>query len=317
MNPEAPSNRSPVDVAVAVLRRPDGRVLLAERPAGKPWSGYWEFPGGKIETGESVLQALTRELHEELGIDVDRACPWITFEYAYPEKRVRLHFYRVTAWHGTPHGRERQRMSWEDPQTVGVDPLLPANKAVLRALNLPSIYAITNATKLGVEPFMERLHAALDRGVRLIQVRERELANDALLEFVRRVVSAARPHGARVLVNGDIDLARRIGADGVHLQAGQLMQLSESPPVELWAASCHNSAELARAAQLNAGFVVLSPVLPTPTHPEAMGMGWAQFATLTRDYPLPVYALGGMQPELLDTAMQHGAHGIALLSGIW
>lgn len=141
--------------------------------------------------------------------------------------------------------------------------------------------------------------------------------SDALFEFARRVVSAARPHGARVLVNGDVDLARRANADGVHLQAGQLMQLSEPPPVEFWAASCHNAAELARAAQLNAGFVVLSPVLATPTHPEAAGMGWAQFAQRTRDYPLPVYALGGMKPELLDTAMQHGAHGIALLSGIW
>lgn len=316
MNPAAPLNRTPVDVAVAVLQRPDGRVLLAERPAGKPWAGYWEFPGGKIEAGESSLQALTRELREELGIDIDRASPWISFEYAYPERRVRLHFYRVTAWHGTPHGREAQRMSWENPQTVGVDPLLPANEAVLRALNLPSIYAITNAARLGVEPFMERLRAALDRGVRLIQVREPGLANDALQEFARRVVSAARPYGARVLVNGDADLARRAGADGVHLQAGQLLQL-DAPPAGLWAASCHNAAELARAAQLGAGFVVLSPVLPTLTHPGAAGMGWMQFAQLTRGYPLPVYALGGMRPELLDTAMQHGAHGIALLSGIW
>jgi len=316
MNPDVPPDDSPVDVAAAILSRPDGRVLLAERPAGKSWAGYWEFPGGKIEAGESSLQALTRELHEELGIEVERACPWITFDYAYPERRVRLHFYRVTAWHGTPHGRETQRMSWEDPQTVGVGPLLPANEAVLRALNLPSIYAITHVARFGVEPFMECLRAALDRGVRLIQVRERELANGALLEFARRVVAAARPHGARVLVNGDADLARRAGADGVHLQAGQLMRLDAAPD-GLWAASCHNAAELARAAQLNAGFVALSPVLPTPTHPEAAGMGWAQFAQLTRGYPLPVYALGGMRPELLDTAMQHGAHGIALLSGIW
>lgn len=305
-----------LNVAVGVLHQADGRVLLTERPAGKPWAGYWEFPGGKIEPGESVLQALTRELHEELGIDVDRACPWITFEYAYPEKRVRLHFYRVVVWHGSPHGRETQRMSWENPSAVGVAPLLPANESVLRALSLPPMYAITNAAKLGVEVFMERLRSALDGGVRLIQVREPTMTPAQQAEFAQQVVTLAHAHGARVLVNGDMAVTQRAAADGVHLQASQLMKL-DAPPAGLWAASCHDSRELARAAQLNASFVVLSPVLPTPTHPVAAGMGWAQFAELTCDYPLPVYALGGMKPELLDTAMQHGAHGIALLSGIW
>ena len=306
-----------LNVAVGVLHQADGRVLLTERPAGKPWAGYWEFPGGKIEPGESVLQALTRELHEELGIDVDRACPWITFEYAYPEKRVRLHFYRVVVWHGSPHGRETQRMSWENPSAVGVAPLLPANESVLRALSLPPVYAITNAAKLGVEIFMERLQAALNRGVRLIQVREPPMAPAQLAEFAQQVVTLAHAHGARVLVSGDRVVAQRAGADGVHLPAEQLMMLSAPPDTGLWAASCHNAAELARAAQLNASFVVLSPVLPTPTHPEAAGMGWGRFAELIRDYPLPVYALGGMKLDHLDTAMQRGAHGIALLSGIW
>jgi 8-oxo-dGTP diphosphatase len=312
-----PDSTKVVDVAAAVIRRVDGRILLAERPAGKPWAGYWEFPGGKIEAGERVVQALTRELHEELGIELDRADPWITFDYAYPEKRVRLHFLRVSHWHGTPHGREDQRLSWEDPRAIQVAPLLPANTRVLAALNLPSLYAITNAGKLGVEPFMDRLCVALERGVRLIQVREPTLSADALAAFARGVVAVCRPAGARVLVNGDAALARAVGADGVHLQAGQLMKLDAPPTLDFWAASCHDAAELARAMALKAGFVVLSPVLPTPTHPEATGMGWEGFARLARDYPLPVYALGGMKPELLDTAMAHGAHGIALLSGIW
>jgi len=306
-----------MDVAAGIIQRPDGRMLLAERPGGKPWSGYWEFPGGKVETGESALAALSRELHEELGIGIDRAYPWITFEYAYPGKRVRLHFWRVIAWHGLPHGREDQRLSWEDPQAVVVHPLLPANEQVLRALSLPPVYAITNAGKLGVEPFIERLQAALKCGVRLIQVREPSMSTGELEAFAQRVVAACRPFGARVLVNGDSDLVRRIGADGVHLQSNQLTKLTSPPSQDLWAASCHDAKELARAAELKASFVVLSPVLPTSTHPEAEGLGWARFGELIRDCPVPVYALGGMKPDLLDTAMQHGAHGIALLSGIW
>lgn len=306
-----------LDVAVAILQREDGRVLLAQRPAGKPWEGYWEFPGGKIEPGEAVEQALARELHEELGVDPDRMYPWVTQEYAYPEKRVRLHFYRVLAWHGQLHGREGQDMSWENPAAINIGPLLPANNKVLRALSLPSVYAITNAKKYGATEFMPRLRAALEKGVRLVQVREHDMPPEQLESFVRRVVAQAHEHGARVLVNGDEALARRCGADGVHLTGDQLMRLKQSPATRIWAASCHDAVELAQAVSLEASFTVLSPVLPTPTHPEASGMGWEKFSALVKDYPLPVYALGGMKPEMLDTAMRHGAHGVSLLSGIW
>lgn len=309
-------NSSITDVAVGVVQRTDGRVLLAERPAGKPWAGYWEFPGGKIEAGEDPRAALTRELHEELGIELDRGCPWITLEYAYPEKRVRLHFFRVQAWHGTPHGREGQHLAWEDPQAIGVQPLLPANEKILQALRLPALYGITRAGHHGVAAFLPRLEAALARGLRLIQVREPDMDADTLRGFAREVVALAHRHGARVLVNGDPALARAVGADGVHLPARQLMILTASP-TGFWAASCHDAAELVRAAGLGASFAVLSPVLPTASHPGAPVLGWERFAALVRDCPIPVYALGGMQPALLDTAMQHGAHGVALLSGIW
>ena len=310
-------HRQVLDVAVAVLQRADGRVLLAQRPAGKPWEGYWEFPGGKIEPGEAVEQALARELHEELGIDPDRVYPWVTQEYAYPEKKVRLHFYRVPAWHGQLHGREGQSMSWENPAAVNIGPLLPANDKVLRALSLPPNYAITNAKKYGATEFMPRLKAALEQGVRLVQVREHDMPPEQLESFARRVVELSHAYDARVLVNDDETLARRCGADGVHLPGKKLMRLKQRPATPLFGASCHDAAELAQAAALEADFVVLSPVLPTPTHPEAAGMGWEKFAALVKNYPLPVYALGGMQPELLDTAMKHGAHGVSLLSGIW
>lgn len=306
-----------VNVAVAVVRRGDGRVLLAERPRGKVSAGYWEFPGGKFKAAETPEQALARELHEELGVEIDAAHPWLTYDHAYPDKTVRLHFFRVTAWHGTPHGREGQRVSWEDPAAVGVGPLLPANDKVLQALNPPPVYAVTHAAKYGVSGFMPRLEQALARGVRLIQVREPTMAPEQFAQFARRVVALARRYGAQVLVYGDETLARKVGGDGVHIPCKQLLRLAARPRMRLCAASCHNAEHLAHAAALGADFAVLSPVLPTASHPGEPGMGWERFSDLVRGYPLPVYALGGMRPELLDTALRHGAHGIALASDLW
>lgn len=306
-----------INVAVAVVQRADGCVLLAERPLNKVSGGFWEFPGGKFDAGERAEQALARELHEEVGVELDRAQAWMTYDHAYPDKIVRLHFFRVTAWHGTPHGREGQRVSWQDPAAINVTPLLPANDKMLQVLNLPTLYAITHAGKYGVTEFMPRLEQALAKGVRLIQVRERAMAPEQLAQFARRVAEVAYRYGAQVLVNGDETLARKVGVCGVHSTSAQLARLTTRPRTRLWAASCHNAEEVARAAALGADFIVLSPVLPTATHPGEPGMGWARFAGLTRDCPLPVYALGGMQSDLLDTARGHGAHGIALLSGIW
>ena len=306
-----------VNVAVAIIQRDDGRVLMAERPHGKVSGGYWEFPGGKFEIAETPIQALARELHEEVGVELDAALPWLTYEHDYANKVVRLHFHRVIAWHGTPHGREGQRISWEDPRALTIAPLLPANEKILKALNLPPVYAITQAKKYGVTEFMTRLEHALDRGVRLIQVREPHMAPEQLAQFARRVVARAHNYGAMVLVNGDETLARKVAADGVHLSATALMRIYTRPTLPLVGVSCHNVEELARAAALGADFTLLSPVLPTATHPDAVPLGWEKFRALTTDYPLPVYALAGMRLELLDTAMHRGAHGIALLSGIW
>lgn len=306
-----------IQVAVGVIQRSDGKVLLAERPAGKPMPGYWEFPGGKIEANETPAHALARELHEELGIDIAGTRPWISRVYHYPHATAHLHLLRVADWSGEPHGREEQRLAWQDPQAIDVGPLLPANHSILDALRLPAVYAITQASKLGVDAFMTRLHSALENGIRLVQVREKNMPPETLARFTENVVSIAHQFGARVLVNGDVNLAQRSGADGVHLQTSQYLQQSSRPFPGLWAASCHNREELLRAAELDAGFAVLSPVLPTLSHPGAPTLGWDLFAELCRELPMPVYALGGMQTDMLDIAQSHNAHGIALLSGIW
>lgn len=306
-----------VEVSAAVLQRPDGSFLLAQRPPDKIWAGYWEFPGGKIEPGETPHHALVRELHEELGIDVQTAYPWLTRVFTYPHATVRLNFFRVTAWGSELHPHEGQQFSWQHPAEVLVEPVLPANAPILRALELPTLYAISNAAELGVELFLTRLQAKLDAGLRLVQLREKRLARDELRGLAQRVVKLAHARGAKVLLNGDVALAQEMGADGVQLSATQLAELRERPAIDWCAASCHNAEELRRAEELGCDFALLSPVLPTQSHPGAPHLGWDNFAAIAAGSSIPVYALGGLAHGDMQCAWQHGAHGIALLRQAW
>lgn len=306
-----------VPVAVAVVQRPDGKVLLAQRLPGTPYPGYWEFPGGKLEQGESARQALARELHEELGIDVERAAPWLTQRYVYPHAMVELNFFRVFRWHGEPHGRDGQAIAWQTPGAFDVAPLLPANTAILRALELPPIYGISMADELGEREFLDRAQRAIDGGLRLIQLREKDWPVARLMKLAQRLLSLARAASARVLLNGDAELARQLGCDGVHWPAASLLDAGARVDGMLCAASCHNAIELERAQSLGLDFAVLGPVAFTPTHPWSEPLGWARFEAILRGSSIPVYALGGLAGHDLDTAIDHGAHGVALRRAAW
>ncbi len=309
------------DVAAAVLlrRADDGgtQYMLAQRPPGKVYAGYWEFPGGKLESGESGEQALARELNEEMGIVIERAWPWLCCEFVYPHARVRLKFFRVTAWRGEISLLEHSALCWT---TIGAlpsaSPVLPANGPILRALELPSIYALTNAVDNGIASELSRLEKALAGGLRLIQIRDKLLPEADRLHLARGAMAlAGRYPDAIVLVGDDEALALEVGAHGVHLSSTRLKAASERPAFAWVGASCHGAEELARAAALGVDFALLSPVLPTASHPHAPTLGWREFARLTALSQIPVFALGGMRPELLETACAYNAHGIAMLRG--
>jgi 8-oxo-dGTP diphosphatase len=123
----------PIDVVVGILMRPNGDVLLGQRPEGKPYAGYWEFPGGKVEQGEALFAALQREFVEELGLYIDSAEPWCGVEHVYEHAHVRLHFFISRAWHGEAQGLEGQAFAWQG--AVGVSPLLPATIPLLEWLD--------------------------------------------------------------------------------------------------------------------------------------------------------------------------------------
>ena len=309
-----------VEVAAAVMLRADGReFLLAQRPEGKVYAGYWEFPGGKVEPGETVRAALIRELQEELGITVTVCSPWLTRQFTYPHATVRLNFWRVTAWEGEigiTAPLEHSAVEWQETGAAAtVAPILPANDPILKALSLPTMMAITNAEQEGTERQLERLEEALSGGLRLIQIRDKGWPPAQRLWFAEAVCRLARGHGALVVMNDDEAIARQVGADGVHLSAARLLACTQRPDFAWVGASCHDAAEITRAGELGLDYALLGPVLATPTHPEASGLGWPEFARRLAGNTLPTLALGGMKPEMLADAQTHGAHGIALMRG--
>jgi 8-oxo-dGTP diphosphatase len=312
------ANEKVTDVAVAIFLKPDGQFLLASRPDGKPYPGYWEFPGGKIEAGESVHDALVRELVEELDVTITRSHPWFTFIMRYTHATVRLHCWRVLEWTGDMRGMEGQRFAWQRIEAIDVAPTLPGCVPIFKALSLPTNYWITNASEMGEGAYLDALSQALSRrpsGGVLLQVREKAMSHPQLRAFATRVVAIARPRLCKVLLNARIAMALELGLDGVHLSSSQLdmpLQTEVRQRLALIGASAHTRDDIEHAARLGADFCVLGSVTASRSHPGFEGIGWPQFADIALDAPVPVFAIGGMYEALRDVSVAHGAHGLAM-----
>jgi 8-oxo-dGTP diphosphatase len=313
------STHSALHVVAGILRDGEGRILLAQRPAGTHLAGTWEFPGGKIETGESAEAALRRELHEELGVDIGGVEPLISVPWRYPQKSVVLHAFSVVDFRGEAHGRERQKLRWVLPgDALGIS-MPPPDWPILSALRLPPYYAITPEPGADTGAFLAELDRVLANGVSLIQLRAKHLADDRLHSLATAALRRTKRAGAALLLNGHIGLARQLDVDGVHLPAVELMRLNARPleRTQWVGASCHDAHELAHAAAIGVDFAVLGPVQSTSSHMGATPLGWRRFREFCAIAPLPVYALGGMGRDDLQTARAAGAQGIAGISAFW
>jgi 8-oxo-dGTP diphosphatase len=306
---EAPA----LHVAVGVITNARGEVLIAKRPDHLHQGGLWEFPGGKVEPGETVSQALHRELREELAIEVQKAQPLLTVRHAYPDRRVLLDVWRVEAFSGHPRGLENQPLRWIAPEQLAQYPFPAANLPIVAAARLPDRYAIVDLVDVDEARLLRRLDRLSERGVRLAQLRAKTLTLPDLRSLGRLAVHHCRERGITLLLNGEPDMAHQLGAPGVHLTASRLMALKRRPleRAQWVAASCHCPDELRQAERIGADFVVLGPVAPTASHPEARPLGWERFRAWVAEVNLPVYALGGMTVGDIDIARSHGAQGIA------
>lgn len=316
-NPESPT---PIHVVAAILRDVRGRILLSRRTEGRDLAGLWEFPGGKVEAGESAEQALRRELDEELGIGIGVSAPLIAVPHAYPHKRILLDVHEVASFSGRPRGRESQALAWVEPARLSSYPMPAADRPVLAALSQPDRYLITPDPGPDPAAFFDALARALQAGIRRVQLRVRASSASSLHALARAAAELARAAGADLLLGSGHPEAARIAIElglGLHLNSVDLHASEPRPAVELLAASCHDARDLARAEAIGCRFAVLGPVAATQSHPGAMPLGWSRFAELRAEVALPIYALGGMHPGDHADARAHGAQGIAAIRGLW
>ena len=308
-----------VHVAAAVIRGADGKILIARRADTQHQGGLWEFPGGKVEAGESVQAALGRELQEELGITVNTARPLIKVQHDYPDKQVLLDVWEVSSFTGEPHGVEGQPLAWVSPRDLAEYEFPAANQAIVAAARLPDQYLIT-PDGLETPALLRGMQKAIAGGIKLVQLRApngydpkyRDLAVDA---------TGLCAGKAQLMLKGPLEWLGDFPSAGWHLTAKQLQKLAANgrpfPKARWLAASCHNAQELALAQQMGVDFVTLSPVLPTQTHPDAQPLGWEQAQQLIAGFSKPVFLLGGLGPDDRQQAWKIGAQGVAGIRAFW
>ncbi|MCB1589793.1 MAG: thiamine phosphate synthase [Xanthomonadales bacterium] len=302
-----------IRVVAGALQDERGRVLLGQRCADDlRHPNQWEFPGGKLEAGESPQMAIAREFSEELDLS-SRAADWHTVRRGMAIDPVRgLQLQLLTArFRALPHKRVHQALSWVWPDAAAALTLGHLDRQLLRWLAAPRWLRIVDSNCPGqlrtVGPFSRQCWRLL---------RWPELESGSYADALERELST-RPTAGPVMVHNRLDLCTRPGVAGVHLSARVAQQYRERPVS--WGSwlsvACHDNAEIAHATQIEADFILLSPVRRTPSHPDRLPLGWPAFGRLAQLAHCPTLALGGIFPVDLEYVRRMGGQGVAGIRG--
>lgn len=313
-----------VHVAVGVIVNTDGKILIAKRSLSAHQGGLWEFPGGKVDAGETIQQALARELREELAIDVLGSQPLIQIRHHYPDKSVLLDVHKITKFAGEPCGNEGQPVQWVDAHKLNDFEFPAANRPIITAINLSLTYLVTGSFSNQMD-FSARLNRALTTGIRLVQLRIENFDLNHHRSLLDTAITSVNDSSASLIVNcspsqfGQIVKAYPEFKIGLHLSSHNAAKLDVRPVDKniLLGVSCHNADEIVHAQKIGADYLLLSPVLPTASHPVAAPLGWDSFSALVELANVPVYALGGVGKEHISIAQSCGAQGVAGISAWW
>lgn len=310
-----------VHVAVAVIKNSHGQLFISKRPDESHQGGLWEFPGGKIENNETVLEALKRELIEEIGITLVHASPLIRIHHDYDDKSVLLDVWCVDDFEGKAFGKEGQNTCWINQDELSLYEFPAANIPIIKALNLPDKYMITGEFNYEDE-LLTRIQSGLDKGIKLIQFRAYELNDNVYFNYAQKIYNYCEKYNSKLLLNTSIEKYKLHQADkfshGLHLNSKEIKSYSLNVDYNfLTSTSVHNYEELQFAEDRQIDFAVLSPVNETLSHPESKPLGWENFKKLTDNANIPIYALGGMSDGDINNAKDNGAQGIAAIGEFW
>jgi 8-oxo-dGTP diphosphatase len=299
-------------------------ILIAKRADHQHQGGLWEFPGGKVEAGESVQVALQRELEEELGLvsSLDDMRPLITIPFHYPDKSVLLDVWAVynagafkKAQGTEAQGKEGQPLVWAEQSELAHYEFPAANKAIIDALLLPKKIAITQDNNEPDVILSQVANTLRNQGDTWIQLRAPSLDQQQFTQLAMKLYGLCHEAGSKLIWNCPLDWYQVAFADGLHLSRCNLKDIEGRPiPATQWlSTACHNLEEL-EDTQHRIDYVLVSPVHETTTHPKANALTWSGFKVITDQARIPCYALGGMQCSELSEATQFGGQGIAGIS---
>ena len=302
-----------IKAVVGVLRNKNQEILIAQRRKSQFMGGFWELPGGKIEEGETPEQALSRELNEELGIQVKHSSLHQTMVCRYEDRIVELSIYNINQYQNTPIGLEGQTITWVKIIDLNNYQLLPTMTAFINSITLPNKYWITPSNNHQSDGWMAKFNQKLTQDITLIQLRSKMALNIA---FIAELHDKCKKNNIKLLLNTINKTFDETYCDGWHLTTGEMLTLAKRPCAndKLLGASAHNLTEALKAQTIGADFIVISPVQATQTHPDAVPLSWDSAADVVDRLNIPVYFLGGMGAKDLDRTLGLGAQGIAGVS---
>lgn len=307
-----------IHVAVGVVKNARHQVLLSRRRQKQHLAGCWEFPGGKVEMGESGYDALRREFKEEVNLEIQAAEKCIAIPFDYPEQQVLLDVYLITDYSGQAEGMEQQEIDWVDLKAIENRQLPAANKPILTALNLPNEAFITGEHQSQAR-FFESLVSALETGIELVQIRSPLITEREYVSLCEKIVmDLMKPFPwVKFFANCSADIFPHTGFEYWHLSGENLRKMTLQKPAiqaKYTSAAVHAYADLKRAEEADLDFVYLSSVNKTRSKPQAEPLGWQKFSDIVSRAKIPVYALGGMTPQDIRQAKRCGAQGVAGIS---
>ena len=302
-------------IAIGVIFNQHNQLLISRRTSKQHLAGCWEFPGGKLESGESFKFALRRELHEEVGVTVHTAVKIFSSTHQYSDRQLSFQLYKIIHYSGAVIAKQNQQLRWVDADQLSSIDFPEANRSMVDALILPQQYMIADEQVFSCS-LIETVKKQLEAGVRIIQHRANGVAKKEYIQHWQTLNNLCNQYKAKLIANSPIDWHADLQPNYIHLNSIGLKEINNntnSLKAELFSASCHNDDEIKIANQLRPRCILLGPVNYTQSHSNANILGWKKFAHVCSNSNMPVYALGGLTKQDTKNALMSGAQGIAAI----